>query len=72
MALAGSRLRTRNTRKLREGTTCLNVPEHVSGKLVNATVKAIIESTDDVKYQVDFEKGQTALVGEGQIVKGGP
>lgn len=40
-----------------------------AGKIVDATVKAIIESTDGVKYQVDFGFGQTALVSEWQIVK---
>ncbi len=40
-----------------------------AGKLVDATVKAIIDSTDGVKYQVDFGFDQTALVHEWQIVK---
>lgn len=40
-----------------------------AGKIVDATVKAIIESNDGVKYQVDFGFDQTALIHEWQIVK---
>jgi hypothetical protein len=40
-----------------------------AGKFVDATIKAIIDSTDGVKYQVDFGLDQTALVREWQIVK---
>jgi len=40
-----------------------------AGKIVDATIKAIIESTDGVKYQVDFGFDQTALIHEWQIVK---
>ena len=40
-----------------------------AGKIVDATIKAIIESTDGVKYQVDFGVQQTALISEWQIVK---
>jgi len=40
-----------------------------AGKIVDATIKAIIESTDGAKYQVDFGFDQTALVSEWQIVK---
>ena len=40
-----------------------------AGKLVDAIIKAIINSTDGAKYQVDFGKDQTALVHEWQIVK---
>jgi hypothetical protein len=38
------------------------------GKIVDATIKAIIESTDGVRYQVDFGHDQTALVHEWQVV----
>ena len=40
-----------------------------SGKIVDATVKAIIDSTDGVKYQVDFGFRRTAPINEWQIVK---
>ena len=36
---------------------------------MDATVKAIIDSTDGVMYQVDFGFDQTALIHEWQIVK---
>lgn len=40
-----------------------------SGKIVPATIKAIIETTGGAKYQVDFGHDQTALIDEWQIVK---
>lgn len=40
-----------------------------TGKIVDATVKAIVESDEGVKYQVDFGFEQTAFVREWQIVK---
>ena len=40
-----------------------------AGKIVDATIKAVIDSTDGVKYQVDFGHDQTALVHQWQIVK---
>ena len=40
-----------------------------AGKIVEATIKAIIDSSDGVKYQVDFGFDQTALIHEWQIVK---
>ncbi len=46
----------------------IQVNMHV-GRIVDATIKAIIGSTDGVKYQVDFGFDQTALVHEWQIVK---
>jgi hypothetical protein len=39
------------------------------GKIVDAVIKAILDTTDGLKYQVDFGKDQTASVSEGQIVK---
>jgi hypothetical protein len=33
------------------------------GRIVGAVVKAIHEKTSSVKYQIPFEKDQTALVG---------
>jgi small-conductance mechanosensitive channel len=39
-----------------------------AGKIVEATIKAIINSTEGVKYQVDFGNDQTALVHEWQVV----
>ncbi len=40
-----------------------------AGKIVDATIKAVIDSTDGVKYHVDFGHDQTALVHQWQIVK---
>jgi hypothetical protein len=40
-----------------------------AGKIVDAAIKAIIDSTDGVQYQVDFGFDQTALIQERQIVK---
>jgi hypothetical protein len=40
-----------------------------AGRIVDATIKAVIDSSDGVKYQVDFGFDQTALVHEWQIVK---
>jgi hypothetical protein len=40
-----------------------------AGKIVDATIKAIIDSTDGVKYQVDFVLDQTVLIHEWQLVK---
>jgi hypothetical protein len=39
------------------------------GKIVEATIKAVLDTTDGLKYQVDFGKDQTATVLERQIVK---
>jgi hypothetical protein len=39
------------------------------GKIVDAVIKAILDTTDGSKYQVDFGKDQTATVSERQIVK---
>jgi hypothetical protein len=38
-------------------------------KIVDAVIKAIIDKTDGLHYQIDFGKEQTALVSERQIVK---
>jgi hypothetical protein len=40
-----------------------------SGKIVDAVIKAVLDTTDDLKYQVDFGKDQTATILERQIVK---
>jgi len=40
------------------------------GKIVDAVMKAILDTTDGLKYQVDFGKDQTAKILERQIVKG--
>ena len=40
-----------------------------SGKIVDATVKAIIDTVGGVKYQIDFDVQRTALISEWQIVK---
>jgi hypothetical protein len=39
-------------------------------KIVDAVIKAVLDATDGLKYQVDFGKDQTATVLERQIVKG--
>jgi hypothetical protein len=39
------------------------------GKIVNAVIKAIIDKTDGLHYQVDFGNEQTALISEPQVVK---
>ncbi len=38
-------------------------------KIVDATVKAVIERTDGKRLQVDFGKDETALVHLWQVVK---
>jgi hypothetical protein len=39
------------------------------GEIVDATIKAVIETTSDPQYQIDFGNDQTASVTERQIVK---
>jgi hypothetical protein len=39
------------------------------GKIVEAVIKAIIDKTDGLHYQIDFGKKQTALISEWQVVK---
>jgi tRNA A58 N-methylase Trm61 len=39
-----------------------------TGRIVDATVKAVIERTDGKRLQVDFEKDETALVHLWQVV----
>ncbi len=39
------------------------------GEIVDATIKAVIETTSDAQYQIDFGNDQTATVTERQIVK---
>lgn len=39
------------------------------GKLVEATIKSILEHKDGLRFQVAFGHDQTALIGEWQIVK---
>ena len=40
---------------------CVTVTLH-TGRLVDATVKAVIERTDGIRLQVDYETDKTALV----------
>ena len=40
-----------------------------SGRIVEATVKAIVETTEGVRLQVDFGYDETALVFERQVVE---
>jgi hypothetical protein len=42
------------------------------GKIVDAVIKAIIDKTDELHYQIDFGNEQTALIRERQIVKDRP
>ena len=46
----------------------IRVSKH-GGKIVDAVIKAILDTTDGLKYQVDFGKDQTATISERQIVK---
>jgi hypothetical protein len=39
------------------------------GKIVDAVIKAILDKTDGLHYQIDFGKEQTALIREWQVVK---
>jgi hypothetical protein len=39
------------------------------GRIVEATIKAVIETTDGQRLQVDFGRDETALIYEWQIVK---
>ena len=40
------------------------------GRIVDATIRAIIDRTDRKHYQVDFGHEQTALIQAWQIVRG--
>jgi hypothetical protein len=39
------------------------------GRIVEATIRAIVEHTDGLRLQVDFGQDETALIEEWQIVK---
>jgi hypothetical protein len=41
-----------------------------AGKIVDATIKAVIPQTDGIQLQIDFGFNQTALVHEWQVVEG--
>jgi hypothetical protein len=41
----------------------------IAGLAVDATIRAIVEQTDGVHYQVDFGHEQTALIHERQVVE---
>jgi hypothetical protein len=41
------------------------------GRIVEATIKAVVDTTEGVRLQVDFGKDETALVYEWQVVKEG-
>jgi hypothetical protein len=47
---------------------CIHVSMH-GGKIVDAVIKAIIDKTDGLHYQIDFGNEQTALISERQVVK---
>ena len=40
-----------------------------AGKIVDATVKAVIERTDGLRLQVDFGFNQTALIHVWQVIE---
>jgi hypothetical protein len=40
-----------------------------TGRIVDATIKAVIEKTDGVRLQVDFGQDETALIHDWQIVR---
>jgi transcription antitermination factor NusG len=40
-----------------------------TGETVDATIKAIIEKTDGLRLQVDYEKDQTTQIHEWQVVE---
>jgi hypothetical protein len=40
------------------------------GRIVEATVKSIVDTTDGQRLQVDFGKDETALIYEWQVVEG--
>jgi hypothetical protein len=40
-----------------------------AGKIVEATIRAVVEHTDGIRFQVDFGKDETALVHAWQIVR---
>jgi hypothetical protein len=39
------------------------------GKIVDSVIKAVLDTTDCLKYQIDFGKDQTATISERQVVK---
>jgi hypothetical protein len=39
------------------------------GRIVEATVKAVIETTEGLKLQVDFGHDETALIHEKQVMQ---
>jgi hypothetical protein len=39
------------------------------GKIVDAVIKAILDTTDGLKYQVDFGNDQAVTISEQQVVK---
>jgi hypothetical protein len=39
------------------------------GKVIDAVIKAVIDRTDGLHYQIDFGKERTALISEWQVVK---
>ena len=41
------------------------------GRIVEATIKALVDTTEGIRLQVDFGYDETALVYEWQVVEGG-
>jgi hypothetical protein len=65
----------RRAEETRPTTRRFNVGDKIrvnmhAGKIVDATIKAVIPETDGVRLQVDFGFNQTALIHEWQVVKG--
>jgi hypothetical protein len=66
-----------NTHSARLASCLPNSPESATkfgsactgGKIVDAVIKAIIDKTGGLHYQIDFGKEQTALISERQVAK---
>jgi hypothetical protein len=41
----------------------------LNNRILDATIRAIVQDTDGLRYQVDFGHEQTALIHEWQVVK---
>ncbi|MGB7846849.1 MAG: hypothetical protein WBL63_14635 [Candidatus Acidiferrum sp.] len=39
-----------------------------AGKIVDARIRAVIERTDGLRLQIDFDDNRTALIQESQVV----
>jgi hypothetical protein len=63
---AGGEVMEKNRRQFKRGDSVrVSLPV---GQIVEATIKAVIESTEGVQLQVDFGHEQTALVHERDVI----